>query len=137
VAEAAFHNERASAVKCCGALGESEESPRRSSRCRFPGAGRCAEIEALAKRRLADEYEAAQERGKWRRQTTPIIPDQNNCPVQRISAFPAKTFTKPARSAMQNGATGASFAGLSMQQLPSKDNQAGEAVRLIFDCYCG
>jgi hypothetical protein len=38
---------------------------------------------------------------------------------------------------MQNGATGASFAGLSMQQLPSKDNQAGEAVRLIFDCYCG
>jgi hypothetical protein len=54
-----------------------------------------------------------------------------------VAASAAATGGALARSAMQNGATGASFAGLSMQQLPSKDNQAGEAVRLIFDCYCG
>jgi hypothetical protein len=40
------------------------------------------------------------------------VPDRNaQKPLLPMSAYPAKKFTKPARSAMQSGATRASFAG--------------------------
>jgi hypothetical protein len=78
------------------------------------------EIGVLAKRRLADEHDAAQERGDVAKsgdtlRNGPSVP--SGTPERQqppTSACPAKKTTKPARSAMPKSATRASFAGRSI-----------------------
>jgi hypothetical protein len=58
------------------------------------------EIAAKAERRLADEYDAAQERGELRKAGNPIVPVENICPALTTSACPGKRFTKRAPCAI-------------------------------------
>jgi hypothetical protein len=86
------------------------------------------EIEALAKRRLADEYDAAQERGEVASRTDSlrqgaVLPKQKN---GKASAAEIGLSSKEIHEARQiRDAAGRTT------------TKAGEAVRLIFGFYCG
>ena len=71
------------------------------------------EIEAGTKRRLADEYDAAQERGEVARRADGAalrdhVPGKNKIATAADISLPARKFTKPARSAMPKSAIRAS-----------------------------